>query len=79
MERNALREAQARSLPDDPRHPDASVIRDALQRSLELEEEVRKRMEAERDRLGTESRDEQHSRAAQRAYRQIADAGGPPE
>ncbi|MBK5937669.1 hypothetical protein CCR81_12710 [Halorhodospira halophila] len=68
MERNGLREAHARGLPEDPDHPGADLARRALAQSLECDREVRALMEAERDRLGAASRDEQHHREVHDAY-----------
>jgi len=68
MERNELRQAQARQLPDAPDHPAADLARQALAESLECDRAVRALMEAERDRLGAASRDEQHQREAHDTY-----------
>ncbi|MCG5528807.1 MULTISPECIES: flagellar protein FliT [Halorhodospira] len=68
MERNGLRQAHARGLPEDPDHPGADLARRALAQSLECDRAVRALMEAERDRLGAASRDEQHHREVHDAY-----------
>lgn len=68
MERNALREVQARRLPQSPGAPGAELARDALRRSLEMDRQVRALMEAERDRLAAASREEQRGEQARSAY-----------
>nr|WP_276569374.1 flagellar protein FliT [Halorhodospira halophila] len=73
MERNGLREKQARQLPEDPNHPGADLARQALAESLECDRAVRAWMEAERDRLGAASRDEHHQREARDAYSRYSD------
>ncbi len=73
MERNGLREAQAYRLPDCPEDPGADLARRALRRSLELEGRVREMMEAERDRLGMASRDEQRGKLARDVYTRFSE------
>lgn len=72
MERDALRVRQMQNMPATFPGSEDEQAAGNLRRALALEDQVRKLMEAERERLGQASRNDKQMREASDAYRRAA-------